>query len=249
MTSHCFDNHDLNPETCKFVKKCPPGMVRNENFRCVKAKEEPEVIIKKKVEKRKGLAEKRLRERVDILRSRTDKFFNNGNNTENSNSHIKDALMRLRRQTIKKDAGDLTENVTAMIERINAHRKSKRPTKTRTPRRKPVVINTGTNLNEFNSFDEDLRSKSPNGSTKASPAEVDLKSPNSPREQKDDEKVKAYRNIANRMMATLNFGKLNKMTKRRKPKATLKSRKNASLNKMGTSLNGPRKRSNSNISL
>ena len=64
----------------------------------------------------------------------------------------------------------------------------------------------------------------------------------------NDEKVKAYANQVSKMMATLNFGKLNKMTKRtRKPKATLQSRKNASnkpsrRKKIGTSLNGPKPR-------
>ena len=261
-TSHCFEKFDLNPERCTFVKKCPEGTRRNKNFRCVKAISNTNAV-KKIVEKRKSGVEKRLRDRTEILRSRTDKFFNNGNMTENSNSNIKDALMRLRKQTKDKDMTDLTEDVTGMIDRINEFRKSKRSTKTRTPRKKRVVINTG--LNQFNSFEEDLRSlspksasKSPSKSPQASPeaVEVDLNavnsqavnSPDSPREMTEDEKVKAYRNIANRMMATLNFGKLNKMTKRtRKPKATLQSRKNASnkpirRKKIGTSLNGPRPR-------
>lgn len=261
-TSHCFEKFDLNPERCTFVKKCPEGTRRNKNFRCVKAISNTNVV-KKIVEKRKSGVEKRLRDRTEILRSRTDKFFNNGNMTENSNSNIKDALMRLRKQTKDKDMTDLTEDVTGMIDRINEFRKSKRPTKTRTPRKKRVVINTG--LNQFNSFEEDLRSLSPKSPSKSAskspealpePVELDLNavnsqavnSPDSPREMTEDEKVKAYRNIANRMMATLNFGKLNKMTKRtRKPKATLQSRKNASnkpvrRKKVGTSLNGPKPR-------
>ena len=261
-TSHCFEKFDLNPERCTFVKKCPEGTRRNKNFRCVKAISNTNVV-KKIVEKRKSGVEKRLRDRTEILRSRTDKFFNNGNMTENSNSNIKDALMRLRKQTKDKDMTDLTEDVTGMIDRINEFRKSKRPTKTRTPRKKRVVINTG--LNQFNSFEEDLRSLSPKSPSKSAskspealpePVELDLNavnsqavnSPDSPREMTEDEKVKAYRNIANRMMATLNFGKLNKMTKRtRKPKATLQSRKNASnkpirRKKIGTSLNGPKPR-------
>ena len=36
--SKCFDKFDLNESTCKFVKKCDPGKVRNKEFRCVKEK-------------------------------------------------------------------------------------------------------------------------------------------------------------------------------------------------------------------
>ena len=36
--SKCFDKFDLNESTCKFVKKCDPGKVRNKDFRCVKEK-------------------------------------------------------------------------------------------------------------------------------------------------------------------------------------------------------------------
>jgi hypothetical protein len=260
-TSHCFEKFDLNPERCTFVKKCPEGTRRNKNFRCVKAISNTNVV-KKIVEKRKSGVEKRLRDRTEILRSRTDKFFNNGNMTENSNSNIKDALMRLRKQTKEKDMIDLTEDLTGMIDRIKEFRKSKRSTKTRTPRKKKVVINTG--LNEFNSFEEDLRSASPKSASKSpskspEPVEVDLNavnsqavnSPDSPREMTEEQKqkiVNAYANQVSKMMATLNFGKLNKMTKRtRKPKATLQSRKNASnkpsrRKKIGTSLNGPKPR-------
>ena len=260
-TSHCFEKFDLNPERCTFVKKCPEGTRRNKNFRCVKAISNTNVV-KKIVEKRKSGVEKRLRDRTEILRSRTDKFFNNGNMTENSNSNIKDALMRLRKQTKEKDMIDLTEDLTGMIDRIKEFRKSKRSTKTRTPRKKKVVINTG--LNEFNSFEEDLRSASPKSASKSpskSPeaVEVDLNavnsqavnSPDSPREMTEEQKqkiVNAYANQVSKMRSMLNFGKLEQMTKRtRKPKATLKSRKNASnkpsrRKKIGTSLNGPKPR-------
>lgn len=260
-TSHCFDNHDLNPSTCTFSRKCREGMKRNRNFRCVKVVSNTNVV-KKNVEKRKSGVEKRLRDRTEILRSRTDKFFNNGNTTENSNSNIKDALLRLRRQTKDKDMTDLTERVTGMINRINEFRKSKRQTKTRTPRKKRVVINTA--LNEFNNFEEDLRNvtpKSPSKSPSKSPEEVEVdlnavnspavNSPDSPREQTEDEKVKAYANQVSKMMSMINYGKLEKMTKKtRKPRATLQSRKNSSnrptrRKKIGTSLNGTKPRKTS----
>ena len=35
-TAHCFEQKDLNPKTCMFSKKCNPGYVRNDEFRCVK---------------------------------------------------------------------------------------------------------------------------------------------------------------------------------------------------------------------
>jgi hypothetical protein len=220
-TSHCFEKFDLNPERCTFVKKCPEGTRRNKNFRCVKAISNTNVV-KKIVEKRKSGVEK----------------------------------------TKEKDMIDLTEDLTGMIDRIKEFRKSKRSTKTRTPRKKKVVINTG--LNEFNSFEEDLRSASPKSASKSpskSPeaVEVDLNavnsqavnSPDSPREMTEEQKqkiVNAYANQVSKMRSMLNFGKLEQMTKRtRKPKATLKSRKNASnkpsrRKKIGTSLNGPKPR-------
>lgn len=150
---------------------------------------------------------------------------------------------------------DLTERVTGMINRINEFRKSKRQTKTRTPRKKRVVINTA--LNEFNNFEEDLRNVSSKSPSK-SPEEVEvdlnndkLNSPDSPREQTEDEKVKAYANQVSKMMSMINYGKLEKMTKKtRKPKATLQSRKNSSnrptrRKKIGTSLNGTKPRKSS----
>lgn len=35
LKSKCFSTFDLNESTCKFVKKCDPGKVRNKDFRCV----------------------------------------------------------------------------------------------------------------------------------------------------------------------------------------------------------------------
>ena len=246
-TSHCFDNHDLNPETCTFVKKCPPGKVRNDNFRCVKVKDPADNVVRKKVEKRKSDAEKRLRDRADILRSRTDTFFRNGNSAQNSNSKIKDALMRLRRQTIKRDVSDVTKNLTDMIDRINEFRKSKKTTKPRSSRRKKTET---VDLKEFNSFNEDLRlsnsSKSSKSSPEASQEEVDLNaeertrliSPNSPSKETDENKIKEYASQISKMANMLNFSKLKAP---RRPRQTLKSRKIAESKprKKGTSLNGP----------
>ena len=31
-----LEGKELNPETCTFVKKCPPGKVRNSKGKCVK---------------------------------------------------------------------------------------------------------------------------------------------------------------------------------------------------------------------
>jgi hypothetical protein len=134
-----------------------------------------------------------------------------------------------------------------MIDRINEFRKSKKTTKPKTSRRKKSET---VDLKEFNSFNEDLRlsnsSKSASkASSKASPEsaqEVDLNaeertrlvSPNSPPSQTDENKIKEYASQISKMASMLNFSKLKTP---RKPRQTLKSRKNAG--KKGTSLNGP----------
>jgi hypothetical protein len=246
--SKCLETHDLIEERCTLLKKCGPGKERI-NSRCVNIKKDPTIMLKEKVEKRKLNEETRLRKRAENLSIRLNTLVRNGNNSTNSTSKIKDALMRLRTQTRKVDINDLNENVTGMIGRIIQLIESKKTPKTRTPRRKREV---GKNfLDEFNNFKEDLRLNS-------SPMEQEnLNSPNSPTEQ---EKLNAYARSVSKMASMINFEKVNKMTKRaRKPKATLKTRMVAGVNqpkrKMGTSLNRPsnstRKKNSpsSNISL
>ena len=265
-TSHCFDKHDLNEENCKFYPKCPEGKERNKkNFRCVTKKE---IVVKKRVEKRKNDEKKRLTLRADNLTTMAHDFFRNGNGNGNATEKskvIRTKLINLRRLTTNKDMPELTENLTSVIDRMNEFRKSKKQTKSITPRKKRVVINT--TLKQFNNFEEDLRnisrnsssnspSKSPDKSPDKSPSPlseveevnlnaVNLKSPDSPKEMTEEQKqkiVNAYAKKTVQMMSMLNFGKLEKMT--RKPKETLRSRKTSSnkpsrRRKVGSSLNGP----------
>lgn len=59
----CFDKFDLNPKTCTFVKKCPEGKVRNENFICVNKN----TNTLKRIKKNKVDEEDALRKRMDHL--------------------------------------------------------------------------------------------------------------------------------------------------------------------------------------
>lgn len=239
IASRCFEEYEIDEEKCVMRKKCPPGKERV-NGRCVNIKEDPETIIKKKVEKRKELSRKRLDERTQRLGNRTVTFFRNGN-ASNDISKIRDALRRLEKQTEKGGMDDLTDNVRRMKKRIEEHMKSNKPDnnmtmnakKTRRPRKKADSIN----LDEFNNFEEELRpSSSPQGSMQGNEVELNerarLNSPNSPMEPTEQEKLNSYAKSVSNMMSMINFEKL----KSPRGRKTLQSRKKS---QMGTSLNGP----------
>ena len=113
----CFDKFDLNPKTCSFVKKCPEGKVRNENFLCVNKNTN---TLKKRVQKNKVDEEENLRKRMNDLRE----LFKSKTNTWETISKknvIREKLMRIRNQTVKRGFDGLTRNVTNLLKKVDLY--------------------------------------------------------------------------------------------------------------------------------
>jgi hypothetical protein len=111
----CFDKFDLNPKTCTFVKKCPEGKVRDENFRCVNKN----TNTLKRVQKNK-VDEDALRKRMNDLRE----LFKSKTNTWETISKknvIREKLMRIRNQTVKRGFDGLTRNVTNLLKKVDLY--------------------------------------------------------------------------------------------------------------------------------
>jgi len=110
----CFDKFDLNPKTCTFVKKCPEGKVRDENFRCVNKN----TNTLKRVQKNKIDEEENLRKRMDDLRA---SFKRKTNTWEELDNDLRKKVVRIRNQTVKRGFGDLTRNVTNLLKKVDLY--------------------------------------------------------------------------------------------------------------------------------
>jgi len=123
----CYDKYDLNEKTCKFVTKCPDGKVRNENFRCVNPPPSAKNTIKKRIQKSKMDAEERLRGRTEILKnlfkSKSNQFL------KIDEDNLREKLMRIKTQTVKKGFDDITSNVNSLLERVESYNGKKRRTR------------------------------------------------------------------------------------------------------------------------
>ena len=113
----CFDKFDLNPKTCTFVKKCPEGKVRNENFICVNKNTN---TLKKRVQKNKVDEEDALRKRLDDLIASFKRKTNTWEQIPKKNV-IREKLMRIRNQTVKRGFDDLTRNVTNLLKKVDLY--------------------------------------------------------------------------------------------------------------------------------
>ena len=113
----CFDKFDLNPKTCTFVKKCPEGKVRNENFRCVNKNTN---TLKKRVQKNKVDEEENLRKRIDDLIASFKRKTNTWEQIPKKNV-IREKLMRIRNQTVKRGFDGLTRNVTNLLKKVDVY--------------------------------------------------------------------------------------------------------------------------------
>ena len=109
----CFDKFDLNPKTCTFVKKCPEGKVRNENFLCVNKN------TLKRVQKNK-VDEDALRKRLDYLIASFKRKTNTWETISKKNV-IREKLMRIRNQTVKRGFDGLTRNVTNLLKKVDVY--------------------------------------------------------------------------------------------------------------------------------
>jgi len=243
----CYDKYDLNEKTCKFVTKCPDGKVRNENFRCVNPPPSAKNTIKKRIQKSKMDAEERLRGRTEMLKnlfkSKSNQFL------KIDEDNLREKLMRIKTQTVKKGFDDITSNVNSLLERVEYYNGKKR--RTRKPRTKRLRMKSvNFTLNNISNT-EDLRN-----SISKSPKEVDLneplsfnkpshvveqerlESPDSPSpkidSQANDEKLEKYRKAVSGMFDSLNMSKLKT---RRTPRAK---------KPLGTSMNSrPRRKRSS----
>ena len=112
----CFDKFDLNPKTCTFVKKCPEGKVRNENFICVNKNTN---TLKKRVQKNK-VDEDALRKRLDDLIASFKRKTNTWEQIPKKNV-IREKLMRIRNQTVKRGFDGLTSNVTNLLKKVDVY--------------------------------------------------------------------------------------------------------------------------------
>ena len=227
--SECYKKYDLNEKTCKFVSKCPDGKVRNASFRCVKAPESPKNTIKRRVQKSKVDAEERLRGRMEMLKnlfkSKSNQYLKIGED------NIREKLMRIKTQTVKRGFDDLTTNVNSLLERVESYNGTKR--RTRKPKAKKERMKSVDFTLDNISNTEDLRNSVSN--TK----EVDLNEPitfNQPNTHLDEqervespdsplrseslnnsEKLEKYRKAVSGMFDSINMSKLNGMS-RRKPR-------------------------------
>lgn len=113
----CFDKFDLNPKTCTFVKKCPEGKVRNENFICVNKNTN---TLKKRVQKNKVDEEDSLRKRMDELIASFKRKTNTWEQIPKKNV-IREKLMRIKNQTVKRGFDDLTRNVTNLLKKVDLY--------------------------------------------------------------------------------------------------------------------------------
>jgi hypothetical protein len=113
IMSHCFYEHDLNPKTCKFVKKCDPGMVRDENFRCINTN-----TLKKRIKRNKVDEEENLRKRMDDLIA---SFKRKTNTWEELDNDLRKKVVRIRNQTVKRGFDDLTRNVTNLLKKVDLY--------------------------------------------------------------------------------------------------------------------------------
>ena len=111
----CFDKFDLNPKTCSFVKKCPEGKVRNENFLCVNKN----TNTLKRVQKNK-VDEEALRKRLDDLIASFKRKTNTWEQIPKKNV-IREKLMRIRNQTVKRGFDGLTRNVTNLLKKVDVY--------------------------------------------------------------------------------------------------------------------------------
>lgn len=113
----CFDKFDLNPKTCSFVKKCPEGKVRNENFLCINKNTN---TLKKRVQKNKVDEEDALRKRLDDLIASFKRKTNTWETISKKNV-IREKLMRIRNQTVKRGFDGLTRNVTNLLKKVDVY--------------------------------------------------------------------------------------------------------------------------------
>ena len=109
----CFDKFDLNPKTCTFVKKCPEGKVRDENFRCVNKN----TNTLKRVQKNK-VDEENLRKRMNDLR---ELFKSKTNTWEELDNDLRKKVVRIRNQTVKRGFDGLTRNVTNLLKKVDLY--------------------------------------------------------------------------------------------------------------------------------
>lgn len=241
--SNCYNKFDLNEKTCKFVAKCPQGKIRNENFRCVKAPENPQNVLKQRIQKSKLNAEERLRGRTQILKnlfkSKSDEWLKLEDN------NIKEKLARIRKQTVKRGFDDLTKNVNALISQVESYNGPRR--RTRKPKKK---VNSSVSLNNFpprNSKEvnlddldlngvEDLRASSvrpspENSAVNTHRLETVLEGNVTP---SMNNQVKKYAESVSKAFQSINMNKLNQMLgKKTRTKGTLKERRKPK----GTSMN------------
>jgi len=242
----CYDKYDLNEKTCKFYTKCPEGKVRNENFRCVKAPDNPQNTIKRRIQKSKNDAEERLRGRTEMLKnlfkSRTNEFL------KIDDDNIKEKLMRIKTQTVKRGFDDITENVNALLERVQAYN-VKKP-RTRKPK-KSIQSNSNSRkyrmTKEVNLDDLDLNGvedlRASYNSPKPSPENTQVNTPEletvleEPNREENSDTQKRYAKAVSGMFNSMNMDKINLMLGK-KPK-TLRQRRVPK----GTSMNAkPRRR-------
>jgi len=257
--SKCQEKYDLNEKTCKFYTKCPEGKVRNENFRCVKAPANPQNTIKRRIQKSKNDAEERLRGRTEMLKnlfkSRTNQFL------KIDDDNIKEKLMRIKTQTVKRGFDDITENVNALLERVQAYNVKKPRTRTRKPK-KSIQSNSNSRMSpnsrmntnsrkyrmtkEVNLDDLDLNGvedlRASYNSPKPSPENTQVNTPEletvlEEPNHENSETQNRYAKAVSGMFNSMNMDKLNLMLGK-KPK-TLRQRRVPK----GTSMNAkPRRR-------
>jgi hypothetical protein len=234
--SKCYEKYDLNEKSCKFVKKCPDGKVRNESFRCVKAPVNNQTYLKQKIQKGKLNAEERLRGRTEILKnlfkSKSDEWL------KLEDTNIRDKLKRIRTQTVKRGFDDLTRNVDSLMKKVDNYSKPKRRTRKTKSERRSVNFSLGEMSNtedlrpsrSFNSKEVNLNEPEPNSHLDE---QVRLNSPDTPvMSETNEEKLSKYSKAVSGMFDTLDLSKLNGMS-RRKPR---------SKKPVGTSMNAkPRK--------
>jgi hypothetical protein len=251
--SQCYEKYDLNEKTCKFVKKCPDGKIRNQSFRCVNPPPSAKNTIKRRVQKSKIDAEERLRGRTEILKnlfkSKSNQFL------KMDEDKVREKLMRIKTQTVKRGFDDLTQNVNSLLERVESYNGTKRRTRTRKPKsKKERAKSVNFYLNNISNT-EDLRN-----SISKSPKEVEvdlnepitfnqpnthldeqerLESPDSPlkseTQDSNSEKLERYRKAVSGMFDSINMSKLNKRVRTPRTKKP-----------MGTSMNArPRRKRSS----
>lgn len=245
--SQCYQKYDLNEKTCKFVAKCPDGKVRNSNFRCVNPPVNPQNAIKQRIQKGKLNAEERLRGRTEILKklfkSKSDEWLKLEDN------NIKEKLMRIKTQTVKRGFDDLTRNVNSLIGQVESYNGTRR--RTRKPKKKTANVSLNNspkpnrNSKEINLDDldlngvEDLRASSvrpsPENAAVNTPRLESVLEKNNSGTSINNDQVKKYAEDVSKYFQTINMNKLNLMLgkKTRTKKGTIKERRRPK----GTSLN------------